>query len=707
MPTRKVVEGCCLTCINACGVLVSVEDGKIAKVEGNPRHPFSRGILCPKGLALKHIVYHPDRLKHPLKRAGERGESKWKQISWDEALDEIASKLAEVKDKYGAEAIALSGGFNAVASLSQSLGMFLHFFGSPNRLVNVHVCAMPAHMAGVYTSGFTIMSPDYPQSKCILLWGISVENAWRSQRQEVLEALSKGAKLIVVDPRRTSLAARADIWMQVRPGTDCALALGMLHVIINERLYDEAFVQQWTSGFDKLRQHVQQYSPEKVEEITWVLAQTIREAARLYAQNRPSSVSPGASGMCQSITAFQGNRALAIMAAITGNLDIPGGNVHYLSPLRRRSAMAGEMDASFGKMPPEQLQKRLGGDTFRIVSHAGLIFAHPAAVWKAILESKPYPLKALLGFGGNHIVSFENSSQVRKALLGLEFYATASLFMTPTAEIADIVLPAAHWTERDEIIDFYVKNWVFCHQKAIEPLGECRDDKKVLIELAKRLGLEGYWRSLEEYFDYKLEPLGMTLDQFKEKGMLEGPVEYQKYEKAHGFRTSTGKVDLYSETLEKLGYEPLPTPHEPPESPLSTPDLAQEYPLILITGVKLLPYNHTDLRHVPQLRKLYPDPLLEIHPDTATKLGIKENDWVLIETPRGKVKHRARLFSGIHPQVVSASHGWWYGYQDGWKEVNINILTEDQHFDPQVGSAPLKGLLCKVSKIQDDGLPYG
>jgi anaerobic selenocysteine-containing dehydrogenase len=444
MSLAKVTKGCCLTCINACGVLIHVDHDKIVKVEGNPQHPFSRGFLCPKGLALKQIVYHPERLKYPLKRAGERGEGKWKRISWEEALEEIATKLAEAKHHWGSESVVFAGGFNAVASLSQNLGMFLHLFGSPNRLVNVHVCAMPAHMAGIYTTGFTIMSADFLNSRCILLWGLNPESAWRSQLQEIMEARDKGAKLIVVDPRLTSLASRADVWLQVRPGTDCALALGMLHIIINERLYEEEFVERWTVGFDQLCQQVQFYPPQRVEEITWVPATKLIEAARLYARSKPASLAPGAAGMCQSINAFQANRALAILAAVTGNLDVPGGNVHYLAPLRRRSAMAGEMDASFGKLAPEQLQRRLGSEDFRIISHAGLIFAHPAAVWQAILESKPYPVKAVLGLGGNPVVSFENSAEVRKALLSLEFFASASLFMNPTTELADIVLPAAH-----------------------------------------------------------------------------------------------------------------------------------------------------------------------------------------------------------------------------------------------------------------------
>lgn len=699
----KTVTGNCLGCISSCGAIFQVENDRIVKVEGDPKHPLTRGYICPRGLATEEIRSHPERLRHPLKRVGNRGEGKWKQVSWDEAIGEIAEKLAETKEKYGAESFVLNDGFVGVlAGLDPDVGKFLHLFGSPNRFVVLHICAMPAHVSGLYTCGFSLLSGvDFRNSKCIIIWGADMDVSWRGlYHADIMEAIRNGAKLIVVDPRRTPLAARADVWMQVRPGTDCALALAMLNVIINEGLYDKEFVEKWTVGFDKLQQHVQQYTPEKAEEITWVPANKIKEAARLYAQNKPACLGAGAGGVTHGTNAFQAHRAITLLPPITGNLDIPGGHVNFTPLLRERGTMAAQYDRPFGILSEEQIKKRLGASNFGILMHQGYNIAHPSGVWPAITEGKPYPVKAMLAIGSNSVVSTEDAKLVREALMKLDFFAASDLFVNPTVELADIVLPATHWSERDEIVDAYTKNYIFCHPKIVDPPEECREDKEILIELAKKLGMEGYWNSVEEALNYRLERVGMTLNEFKEKGMVEAPIEYKKHEKFGGFRTGSGKVDLYSETLEKLGYDPIPVHREPPESPVSTPELAKEYPLVLMTGAKEQAFFHSAYRNIPTLRKMSPEPWVEIHPDTAKELGIKEGDWVRIETPRGSVRHKAKLSEWAHPKIVSTPHGWWYGYKDGWKEVNINILTESGHYDPQVGAAPLKGLLCRLRKAE-------
>jgi anaerobic selenocysteine-containing dehydrogenase len=282
----------------------------------------------------------------------------------------------------------------------------------------------------------------------------------------------------------------------------------------------------------------------------------------------------------------------------------------------------------------------------------------------------------------------------------LDFFAIIELFMTPTAEIADIVLPVVHWTERDEIHDSYTKNYIFCHQKIVEPPEGCWEDKKIIIELDNKQRLEGYYTSVEEALNDSLIRVGMTFEEFKQKGKIEIPVAYSKHDKFGGFKTRSKKVELYSESLKKMGSDPLPVFHEPPESPVSSPELAQKFPLILITGIKTIGYFHGSFRNVPRLRKLVPEPLLQINPDTAKKRGINDGDWVEIETRRGIVKHKAKLSDKVDPRVVAAPHGWWYGYKDGWKEVNINVLTEGEIYDPDVGSGVLKGLLCQVKKTE-------
>lgn len=504
--------------------------------------------------------------------------------------------------------------------------------------------------------------------------------------------------MIVIDPRRSSLAERADVWMQIRPGTDCALALGMLNVVIGEGLYSKEFVEQWTVGFDKLESHVQEYTPRKASEITWIPAEKIEEAARMYARNSPAAIGTGLGGLCQNINVFQANRAIAILASITANLDIPGGHINHPVILKDKGTMPAQYDAPFGVLSSEQISKRLS--LGRVIRHDGFQNAHPEAVWQAIREGSPYPVKAMLGIATNSVVTKNNSKFVRDSLMKLDFFAISDFVMTPTAEIADIVLPAAQWPERDEVIDVYCKNYIFCHQKIVDPPEECWEDKKILIEIARKLGMEGYWKSVEESLNDRLKRLDITFEEFKEKGVIEVPVVYKKHEKFGGFKTTSKKIELYSESLRKMGSDPLPVFHEPPESPVSSPELSKRYPLILITGTKSIGYFHSAHRNIPRLRKLVPEPLLEIHPVAAKERKIEDGDWVEIETERGSIRHKAELSEKVDPRVVAAPHGWWYGYKDGWKEVNINVLTEGKIHDPDVGSNVLKGLLCEVKKAK-------
>ena len=541
------------------------------------------------------------------------------------------------------------------------------------------------------------MGLDFANTRCVVLWGLDVENSYRPlYYRDIQQALGNGAQLIVIDPRKTRMAERADLWLQVRPGTDCALALGMLHVIINERLYDQQFVEQWTVGFAELKQHVQQYPLRKVAEITQVPAEKIAAAARMYAQHTPACIGTGTGGLCQNTNAFQTNRAITILASIQGNLDITGGHINYPVSLKDKATMLSLYDAPFGHLSAGQIGKRLS--VGRVIKHDGYILSHPEAVWPAITDSKPYPVKAMLSLATNAVVAKENSRLVRETLMKLDLLGVQDLFMTPTAEIADYVLPVAHWTEREEVIDAYTRNYVFCHRRLVDPPAECWEDKKILIALAGKMGMKGYWKTVEESLDERLQRLGITFAQFREKGLVEVPFQYSKHEKFGGFKTSTKKVELYSARLAELGSNPLPVYREPPESPASTPELAQKYPLILITGIKSQGYFHSAYRNIPGLRRLDPEPLLEIHPEAAQERGIKDGEWVEIVTPRGCVKHKARLSEKIAPRVVAAPHGWWYGYQDGWKVVNINVLTDGHSYDPDVGSSPLKGLLCEVRK---------
>lgn len=692
---EQVIRSHCRLCHGACGVLVHIRDGVVVKIEGDPESPMSRGSLCAKGLASVQLAYHPDRLRYPVKRAGAKGEGKWQRISWDEALDTIAARYKKIIEEYGAESIVLGQGTGR--DYESFLYRFANLLGTPNVLTAGHQCYVSRVGATLITCG-NLPVVDYDQNpRCVMVWGCNP--LWTNPDEYVGENLSRtlanGAKLIVIDPRLTYLSSRADIWLQLRPGTDTALAFGMLNVIINEGLYDREFVEKYTHGWEQFVERVRQYPLDKVAEITWVPAETIKEAARLYAQTKPAAIQWGIS-IEQTLNCTDNNRILTDMMAITGNLDVPGGNVLFVPPPVRSTSEF----ARHRYLPQEQRDKQLGGNRYKLAQRVALIT--PKVCWDAIMTGKPYPVKAVHLHGSNPVITRANAKEVYQALKQVDFLVVADLFMTPTAELADIVLPVATWLEVNYVADLWKRHgYLFARQKVIE-VDECWPDYKIFNELGKRMGQEGYWwDTVEGGLDYILEPSGLTWEQFKQKGYIKGEMEYRKYEKK-GFSTPTRKVELYSTILEGWGYDPLPTYKESPESPVSTPELLKEYPYILTTGRRSPVFFHSANRMIPWLREIHPDPIVEIHPEVAEKHGIKDGDWVFIESPRGKVKQRARLTQGIDPRVVAAEHGWWFPEiatpDHGWDESNINILTDNalENNDVTVGANNLRALLCKI-----------
>ena len=678
--TVQIVKSVCSR-----GQIISVHlrEGKVVKIEGD---------AVGDAAALERL-YHPNRLKYPQKRVGERGGGKWEQVSWDEALDTIAEKLNSIKERYGAEFVAFGKGYRRPHC--DYVNRLANLFGTPNVVGIDHVCYVPTAVADIVTHGYDAFPDwDYP-TRCVLWWGR------RGQ-----PPLKQGAKLIVVNSLKTQAAAAADVWLQPRPATDLALALGMLNVIVDEDLYDKAFVEKWTVGFDKLREHIQQYSPEKVAQITWVPAERIVEAARLFAESRPAYIKAG-NAIEDNLNSVQCARALAIMTAISGNLDVPGGNVEVQGVINE---MGGAEVTLWDKLPMEQQRKRIGVD-------AGLLPPYP--LWhlvatmplqvppqflvKAILEEAPYLIKALCFFGSNPLLTWSNAKEVYRAFQKLDFLVVADFVMTPTAMLADMVLPVASYLEQDAVLVAPVRTPVVQARQKVAQVGECWPDMKILIELAKKLGLREYfWENIRSFLDGRLEPAGMTFDEFRQQGIIPAITRYRKYENK-GFNTPSGKVEIYSSLFEQWSYDPIPVYHEPPETLYSAPELAKEYPL-LFTSCHEDHFIHSQDRHLKTLRNKKPGPVTIIHPETAAKLGIQDGDPVYIETKRGRVKQKAALDAAIDPRVVSAGLDWWFpeegtGKLYGWEESNINILTDDKPpYNPEMGSTNLRGFLCKVYK---------
>ncbi|MFC1893845.1 molybdopterin-dependent oxidoreductase, partial [Chloroflexota bacterium] len=709
---EKILRSVCQACHCQCGVIVHTDDGRVTKVVGDPNHPMNQGFICVKGQAQPELLYHPDRLKYPLRRAGKKGEGKWERISWDEALDAIAQRLTQVKEKYGPESIAVIHGTGPRTG-SISVHMLALPLRTPNLIsVDRHICHTPSVVAETCTIGegsiMMEVGPDYRNANCIIVWGGNPLASHPPRGMEIVQAKRRRkAKLIVIDPRRTTLASLADLWLQVRPGTDVALALGMLNTIIEEELYDKAFVKQWCYGFDKLREHVKYYPPERVAEITWISADEIKEAARLYATTKPAVLHHRVA-VEHNINSTQTNRAFIILIALTGNLDVKGGNTFGVRP------------AGFGHggqhstTDREFEEKRIGAKDFPLMSgpDANSPFVHASLALQAMQAGKPYPIKALYCAAGNPVVNMQNSKMVWDALKNLELHVVAEFFMTPTAELADYVLPASTWFEKHETADLprlNYTNYISAGQKAIEPLFECWDDRKIVIELVKRIPWADReflpWNDVDELNESTVKGMGITFGDLLKRGYIVEPVKYKKYE-GKGFNTPSGKVELYSTIFEKHGYDPLPTFQEPPESPVSTPVLFKEYPLILITGGRYISYFHTEGRQIPRLRRLVPDPEIEIHPETAKEANVENGDWIWVETPQIKgerIKLKAKLTSDIHPRIVHAAHGWWFperpAPEHGCFDSNISVVLSDGPPREKIcGSVRTRGTLCKIYK---------
>ncbi len=712
-----------------CSMQVMVKNGKVVEISGNPDDPECKGELTLRGEHMLEMLYAPDRLKYPMRRVGEKGSGEWERISWDEALSIIADKLKEVKHKHGAQSIDFHHGhYHSGQLLDVYLSRLANLIGTPNVTNPSHICAGPRlFLQSTFDFG-VIPTPDVAHTSCLLLWGGNPEISNKPFSMAIKEARERGAKLIVVDPRITSYAEEADIHAQLRPGTDCALAMGMLHVIVKEGLYDKAFVEKWTVGFDELTEHIEKYPPEEVEQITWVPAGKIREMARLYATIKPASISPR-NALDMHTNASCAIRAINILMSITGNIDIKGGNVIVI-PV----SMGFEDLHLHEKLPPEVKEKKIGADKVLYSRFSGFYpSAHTPSLWNAIVDEEPYPVKAMLVFAANPLLTQANTNLIKEGLEKLDFLVVADLFMTPTAELADIVLPSCTFLERTRFATYdlhpdhgwNVPSRIMLSSKAIEPLHESKSDWHIIWELGRALGYDKYfpWQMEEEAIDEILKPLGIDCEKLKAKpegivvefppifykklrGILGAivrpilkmtlfrkyPAMYRKYDGfMKGFMTPSKKVEIYSERLKELGHDPLPVYEEPAESPISKPDLAKEYPLILIAGSKLEAYTHSMMRNIPALRSEAPEDILEINPDTATKLDIQNGDMVRVASPRGHIQCKAEVTDRIDPRVVHLHFGF--------AQSNANILTDNEAYDPITGSPGMKSLLCSVTKV--------
>lgn len=736
----KIIPTFCHGCGPAkprCAVLCHVKDGRLVRVEGNPEafNNWGRGCtsLCVKGHTAMQFLYAPNRLTYPMKRVGEKGEGKFVRITWDEALDTIAAKLKETKEKYGPESYAVLSPeyWPVLATLGRR---FLNVHGSPNYLHSA-ICATPRAAAAKITIGFNSYSPDdWNKTKLIVNWGANCENASINQGQPyaILNAIKNGAKFIDIRPMLEPLGTKAHLWLPVRPGTDCALALAVLNILITEKLYDIDFVSKWCYGFDKLSEHVKQYSPEWAENITGISAQKIIQAARMIGTIKPSFIKIGNGVGDQASDGTATVQAICLIAAITGNLDIPGG--FYAGPMLNTSLIKVKPISTLPEKAPKDMADKLVAPEAPVWLQKAYNFdgGPTSAYYKAlmsVLTGKPYPIRVLNASCSNPLSATRNPRKVAEALKKLEFMFVMDIYHAPHIDYADIVLPACTGYEHSDQIEVRDRpegTWIGIYNKIVEPLGESRSDWQFYLDLAVRMGYGAdFWNgSIEAFLNEQLEPSGITLKDlrrspkgiFIERKTPPPEKQYRRYELLFK-NLPYGKVQCYNEfiggkednlKLRRLSY--LPVYQGPPEGIAQTPQLAKAYPLILSDVHAHRLSQHSYFHNIPYLRELQPYPWLRINPATARQYGIANGDWVKVESLHGWCRFKAEYFEGMAPDVLMTKRGWWQaceeldlpGYPefDGGSEVNNLYNADEKYFDNFYSQMP-KQTLVRISRIEE------
>ena len=696
----------CWECSTCCGALARVDGGRVTRIDPNPAHPASRGAFCVKGIrGLAEITYGEKRLLHPLRRVGERGSNRWEEISWDAALNSMAEGFAGASAKYGPLSLAGAVG-GAFFSRGAIVALMLRAMGSPNFLINQDLCGGCRAVSDMVT-GLAIQSgEDVEHASTVLMVGANPHAANPVQWARIKEAKARGAKIVVLDPMRSEAAKIADLWLRPHPGTDAAIAMAMMHVLIAENRHDQVFIAQWTRGFEELAERVQAWTPERAATVSGVPAALILAAARAYADGPCAFVSGhGIDAVTNGVQTF---RAFHCLVAISGNLDRAGGNRRAKRPVGFRNYLDVIHDPAF-QLPPDIAAKTLGAERFPLWAgpKGWQTACHNPTVIEAILTGKPYPVRAMYVSGVNIVVTYPNSQRTIEALRSLDFLAVAAHSMNPTAALADIVLPKTTTLEEEDIsINAHgpCVTWTAALAKRV---GEARPDVEIAAGLLGRMVERGAadpklmpWRTQREFNRFLVKDTGLDLETIAMEG-------YATFEYAEGdfarqvFKTPSGKVELWSQRMMEAGLDPLPD--YVPTGACGENDPA--YPFTLQTGLREKTYHHSRFREQAWARKVSPDPLLKLHPDTALILGLSDGDWVKVETPRGEgaCRLKASVTQATAPGVVVTGMGWWLpeaaGPEFGALDVNINsALSYAGPYDPASGSADTRGVPCRITR---------
>ena len=718
-------------CHDGCGVKIYTdkETGKFIKLEGDEANPYNQGRLCARCIAMPEAVYHPDRLLYPMKRdRKDRGKDKWERITWEEAYDTIYETFNAIKDEYGAKSVIFSMGTGR--GTQSYLCRMMYAFGSVQYayFLSGNSCYIPRVAATTVATG-CYQCPDlsmyfidrydhdgWVAPKNIFVWGNNplIANADGNLGHWVVDCMKRGSKLVVVDPKLTWLAAKADLWLQIRPGTDAALALGMGKIIIEEDIYDHEFVDYWCFGFEDYYEACKEYTPEHVEELTWIPAEKVVKAAHMMAE-KPSCVQWGLA-IDQTMECIASSHAIVNLWSITGQTDIPGGMCTIHQPFNYQG---------FNPMDPAEVldpwvieNERIGGAAYPAIKYSGVVVTQSDMTIDQMLTHRPYKIRANWIYSTNPLActAQEPDTRMEKAYKNAEFNVVLDPFMTPTAmAVADIVLPVCMCPERNGVrgLYYYVQNI----NMGAEPLGESKSDCEICWELGRRWN-STIWpgETYTDFLSFTLKETGWTFEECQKENWIYPEYHYEKFRKGEqrpdgqlGFNTPTGRIELASTMFPAWGQKPTPVYGEPPYGPIGSPELMEEYPFVLTTGARQWASFHSEHRQIPHLRALHPWPEFIIHPEAAAELGIKQNDWCYLENHLGKIKMRANISYETDKRVLNCDHAWWFPERNpedegegcyGTYTSNANCLIEAGCGESGFGNN-VKCMVCKVYKVPE------
>ena len=668
-----------------CGVTCYVKDGRIIRVEGCGDHPVNRGRLCTRGLASRQYVYRKDRVLTPLHRIGDRGEGRFAPVSWDEALDETAYRLNEIKQRFGASAAAFYSGYNKW--YRPFLQRLCYSFGSVNYGTESSACFTSVIMSCRLAAGDSFAVPDLSRAGLYLGWCCNPAHSSYLLTEQIDAARRRGMKVIIIDPRITPAAERqSDLFLRIRPGTDCALALGLARELITQGWIDRDYFERNVYGIEPFRNYAEGFPPERVEALTGIPADKVRLAARMIQENAPLAIHQSGAALVHGLNGMQTHRAVMALSALTGSYGRPGGMLPV--PLTYAHSMAGfaTEDHSFAlERYPQNGPRPVGAERYPLWAKVvGEMQGTDLA--RQILEGTPYPVRALCAHGLNYRI-FNGDTELRKALLSLDFFVDTDLFLTDTAKLADIVLPCCSSFERSEF-KVFGGGYAQLTEPVIEPLGMSRPDDEIICELARRLELDDplLRAGTEACLRYILRNTPVDLDELKQD--RQHPHKLSGLPRippgTHGFRTPTGKYELWSTVIERFpGLDPLPTWKEPGGG--TDPDI---YPFTLVTGSRLPNALHSRLHDVPWLRSLRPVPTADMNDADAAALRLADGDPIHIRTQAGEITVTAHPTATVPPGAVFMYHGY--------READVNAIIPPGHNDPYSGFPGYRNLRCAV-----------